>query len=252
MQEVPQSVTSWAPAGPRTVGIYDYDVIPQPNGFHTMHAGPNNTDNVWIALAPRMELDWVAESTFYVPEGPTYDNEGNLYFSPLFPQEDVALVSLDRATGERNWAIPGNGSNAGSGAALILNDPDNPGEQIIYHATYTDAMAIKPDSTVIWETPTGLTLPPVVPGVRSPTHSFGFNYHPRTDSVVGLTLGGDIFAFNRLTGEQVAPNAKVPGPRLRAPTSGSRSSSSMRAMRSPTRCLERPRAASASMRPLST
>jgi hypothetical protein len=211
MQEVPASVTTWAPEGPRTVGDYDYDVIPQPNSFHTMHAGPNNSDNLWIALAPRMELDWVAEETFYVPEGPTYDNEGNLYFSPLFPQEDVSLVSLDQATGERNWEIPGNGSNAGGGAVLILNDPDNPGAQIIYHATYTDAMAIKPDGMVIWETPTGLTLPPVVPGVRSPTHSFGFNYHPRTDAVVGVTLGGDIFAFNRLSGEQVAPNAKVPG-----------------------------------------
>ena len=211
MEEVPASVTSWAPEGARTVGDYDYEVIPHPNAFHTMHAGPNNTDNVWVALAPQMELDWVAETSFYVPEGPTYDNQGNLYFSPLFPQEDVSLVSLDRETGERNWAIPGNGSNAGSGAVLILNDPDNPGEQVIYHATFTDVMAIKPDGAVIWEKPTELVLPPVVSGVRSPTHSFGFNYHPRTDSVVGVTLGGDIFAFNRLTGEKVAPNDKVPG-----------------------------------------
>ncbi|MBW2404093.1 MAG: hypothetical protein JRF42_09850, partial [Deltaproteobacteria bacterium] len=203
--------TSWAPEGPRTVGDYEHDVIPVPDAFRTMHGGPNNSDNLWIALAPRMELDWVAESAFYIPEGPTYDNQGNLYFSPLFPQEDVSLVSLNQATGERNWAIPGNGSNAGSGGVLILNDPDNTGEQIIYHATFTNAMAVKPDGTVIWEKPTGLTLPPVVPGERSPTHSFGFNYHPRTDSVVGVTLGGDIFAFNRLTGEQVAPNAKVPG-----------------------------------------
>ena len=211
IEEVPASVTTWAPEGPRTVGDYDYDVIAPPDAFRTMHAGPNNSDNLWIALAPEMVLDWVAETPFYIPEGPTYDNRGNLYFSPLFPQEDVSLVSLDQETGERNWAIPGNGSNAGGGAVLVLNDPDTAGEQIIYHATFTDAMAIKPDGTVVWETPTGLNLPPVVPGVRSPTHSFGFNYHPRTDSVVGVTLGGDIFAFNRLTGEQVAPNAIVPG-----------------------------------------
>ncbi|MGB5312287.1 MAG: hypothetical protein WBN38_09465, partial [Polyangiales bacterium] len=85
--ELPASVTQWAPVGARTVGDYAYDVIPEPNGFHTMHVGPNNTDNVWIALAPELELDWVAEQSFYVPEGPTYDNQGNLYFSPLFPQE---------------------------------------------------------------------------------------------------------------------------------------------------------------------
>ena len=106
--------------GPRTVGDYGYDVIPEPNAFHTMHVGPNNTDYVWVALAPELELDWVAETSFYIPEGPTYDNVGNLYFSPLFPQEDVSLVSLDAATGERNWAVEGNGDNAGSGAILIL------------------------------------------------------------------------------------------------------------------------------------
>ena len=91
----PPGVTQWAPAGARTVGNYDYEIIPQPNAFHTMHVGPNNTDNVWVAVAPQLELDWVSETSFFVPEGPTYDNEGNLYFSPLFPQENVSLVSLD-------------------------------------------------------------------------------------------------------------------------------------------------------------
>jgi len=212
-REVPEDLTQWAPVGPRTVGDYDYDVIPEPNAFHTMHAGPNNTDNVWVALAPQVELDWVSETNFYVPEGPTYDNEGNLYFSPLFPQLpafDISLISLD-ATGARNWEIPGDGLNAGSGAVLILNDPENPGEQIIYHATYTEGMAIKPDGTILWRKPTGLILPDVIPGVRTPAHSFGFNYHPRTDSLVGVTIAGDIFAFDRKTGEVTAPLGKVPG-----------------------------------------
>lgn len=211
---VPAGVTEWAPEGERTVGDYDYEVIPKPNAFHTMHAGPNNTDNVWVALAPKLELDWFEETNFYVPEGPTYDNEGNLYFSPLFPQMpdfDISLVSLDVETGARNWEIEGDGLNAGSGAILILNDPANPGEQIIYHATYTEAMAIKPDGTILWKEATGLDLPDVIPGVRTPAHSFGFNYHPRTDSVVGVTIAGDIFAFDRATGDEVAPLAKVPG-----------------------------------------
>lgn len=210
-QQVPEGVTGWEPEGARTVGEYAYDIVPVPNAFHTMHAGPNNTDNVWVATAPRLELDWVAETSFYVPEGPTFDNEGNLYFSPLFPQVDVSLVSLDAETGERNWEIPANGSDAGSGAILILNDPGNSGQQIVYHATYTEAMAIKPDGTILWQTGTGLTLPPVVPGERTPTHSFGFNYHPRTDSLIGVTLGGDVFAFNRVTGKSVAPIMKIPG-----------------------------------------
>lgn len=210
-QSLPEGTTQWAPVGARTVGSYGYDVIPEPDAFRTMHVGPNNSDNVWVAAAPRMELDWVAETSFYVPEGPTFDNQGNLYFSPLFPQEDVSLVSLDAETGERNWAIEGDGINGGSGAILILNDPDAPGGQIIYHATYTEALAIEPDGTVLWRTPTGLSLPDIVPGERETTHSFGFNYHPRTDSLVGLTIGGVLFAFDRRTGEKVAPLGQVPG-----------------------------------------
>lgn len=209
-QDLPE-VDGWAPVGARTVGTYDYAIIPQPDAFHTMHAGPNNTDNVWVARAPEVALDWTVETSFYVPEGPTYDNEGNLYFSPLFPQEDVSLVALDAKTGERRWAIVGDGHNGGGGAILILNDPDNAGQQIIYHATYTEAMALRPDKTEIWRVPTGLTLPPVVPDERSTTHSFGLNYHPRTDSVVGVTLGGKIFAFDRETGDRVAPTDQIPG-----------------------------------------
>ncbi|MBW2379545.1 MAG: hypothetical protein JRG70_08340 [Deltaproteobacteria bacterium] len=76
--EVPEGVTAWAPDGARTVGDHDYGIIPQPNAFHTMHAGPNNTDNVWVATAPRMELDWVSDTNFYIPEGPTFDNAGSM------------------------------------------------------------------------------------------------------------------------------------------------------------------------------
>ncbi|MEN0066654.1 MAG: hypothetical protein AAGA48_31260 [Myxococcota bacterium] len=211
-EQVPSSVTQWAPVGARTVGDYDYDVIPEPNAFHTMHVGLNNSDNVWTAVAPQLELDWVAESSFYVPEGPTYDDQGNLYFSPLFPQENVSLVSLDAATGERNWEIMGNdnNNNAGSGAILILDDPSREGEQVIYHLTYTQAMALRPDKTILWQTPTGLDLPPVVEGERSTTHSFGFNYHPRTDTVVGLMMGGETLAFDRTTGSLVA-TGQIPG-----------------------------------------
>jgi hypothetical protein len=212
---VPEGVTEWAPVGARTVGDYDYEVVPQPNAFHTMHAGPNNADNVWVATAPRMELAWVSETNFYVPEGPTYDNQGNLYFSPLFPQSpdfDVSVVSLDADTGVRNWEIPGDGHNAGSGAILILNDPDNAGQQVVYHASFERVMAIKPDGTILWQTSTGLTAPPTLePGERSPAHSFGFNYHPSTDSLVGVTITGVIFAFDRTTGDMIAPFGQVPG-----------------------------------------
>lgn len=204
-------VDGWAPEGARTVGTYGYEIIPEPNGFHTMHVGPNNSDNVWVATAPMLELDWVAEEGFYVPEGPTYDNQGNLYFSPIFPKEDVQLVSLDAETGERNWAIRGDGVNVGSGAILILNDPDDEGEQIIYQASYTEAMALRPDGSEIWRQPTGLTLPEVEQGVPIMVHSFGANYHPQSDSIVALMMDGAIVAFDRTTGAPIAPIGQIPG-----------------------------------------
>ncbi len=92
-----------------------------------------------------------------------------------------------------------------------MNDPDNAGQQVIYHLTYTEAMALRPDGSIIWQVPTGLTLPPVVPGERSATHSFGFNYHPQTDSVVGLTMSGELLAFDRATGASTAPVGQIPG-----------------------------------------
>jgi len=207
----PPAKTHWAPSGARVVGNYNYDVIPQPCGFHTMHVGPNNSDNVWIAAAPMFELDWVAETSMYVPEGPTYDNEGNLYFSPLYPEEDLSLVSLDAETGLRRWAIPGDGRNGGSGAVLILNDPDNPGKQIIYHASYEQVMALNTDGTTIWSTASGLTLPPIVPGQKSAAHSYGFNYHPPTDSLIAVTVDGKLLAFDRAGGHSIAPIEQLPG-----------------------------------------
>jgi hypothetical protein len=207
----PPEKTHWVPMGARTVGSYDYSVIPQPDAFRTMHVGPNNSDNVWIAAAPMFEFDWVAETSMYIPSGPTYDNEGNLYFSPLYPSENVSLVSLDAETGARRWAIPGDGINAGSGPPLILNDPDHPGSQIIYHATYTEIMALRPDGSTIWSSSTGLSLPPVVPGESYHAHCFGVNYHPETDSLIAVTIDGKIFAVERLSGQSIAPISQIPG-----------------------------------------
>ena len=50
----------------------------------------------------------------------TFDRDGNLYFNPLFPGEEVILVSLDPDTGTRRWDIEG--FSYGGGAPLVLDD----------------------------------------------------------------------------------------------------------------------------------
>jgi outer membrane protein assembly factor BamB len=197
--------TRWVPDGPRRAGPGDYAVIPEPDTFHTMHVGVNNTDEVWSVAAPQVRYEWTAEPELYVPEGPTFDNEGNLYFSPVSPREDVSLVSLERASGRRRWSIPGRG--AGCGAPLILNDPDRPGSQIVYHSTYTTAMALRPDGSVIWRLPTGLAAPARRPGERDMTHVWGMNHQRQADAVVGVTMDGWVFALDRRTG---APLLRAP------------------------------------------
>jgi outer membrane protein assembly factor BamB len=190
--------TAWVPEGPRKAGDYGHKVIPEPDAFHTMHVGMNNTDNIWIAAAPMVAFDWVAETGMYVAEGPTFDNDGGLYFSPYNPKEDVSLVCLDRETGKRRWTVPGRGT--ANGAILILNDPDRPGRQVIYHSTYTRAMALQTDGTIIWEALTGLIPPDRQPGDRDYTHTWGMNYHPQADAVVGVSMDGFVYAHDRKTG----------------------------------------------------
>lgn len=194
--------TTWAPHGIRQASPRDDSaVIPLPDAFHTMHVGPSNTDELWTVTAPMVRFDWVAEEAMFVAEGPTYDNEGNLYFSPYNPTEDVSLVSLDRATGKRRWIVPGRG--AGGGAPLVLNDPDRPGRQLIYHGTYTTVMAVRPDGTTVWSSPTGLTLPERREGERDFTHVWGINYQPQLDAVFGVTMDGWVYAHDRRTGRPI-------------------------------------------------
>jgi outer membrane protein assembly factor BamB len=158
-----------------------------------------------VAYAPSFVADWVAEPGTWNPTGPVFDDDGNLYFVPLRPYEDVALVSLDPTTGARRWSIPNTtGALAGSGTPLVLDDPEAPGEQIVYVGLYDRAFAVRPDGSVVWDVPTGLT---------GPTGAvFGVNYHPGADAIVGLARDGRLYALDRRTGVSVlAAPFELPG-----------------------------------------
>ncbi|MEH6550131.1 MAG: PQQ-binding-like beta-propeller repeat protein [Pseudomonadales bacterium] len=208
----PPEKTQWKPVGARAAGNHNYDIIPEPTTFSAIHVNVANSDSVWGVAAPMFELDWVAEPEYFVGNGPLFDNEGNLYFSPQFYHgERVVLVSLDGKTGERRWVIPADNDIQASSPAFILNDPENPGSQIIYIVGYNRVMALRPDGSIIWSKATGLNIPAQEMSNKTKGKFHSFNYHPATDSLVSITKAGALFAYSRKTGELITPIGQIPG-----------------------------------------
>jgi outer membrane protein assembly factor BamB len=213
----PPAKTLWKPIGARAAGNHSFDIIPQPDTFSAIHVDVANADSVWGVAAPMFELDWVAEPAYFVGNGPLFDNNGNLYFSPQFYHgERVVLVSLDGQTGERRWTIPADNDIQAGSPAFILNDPENLGSQIIYIIGYNRVMAIRPDGSLVWSKATGLNIPAAEVASKLPTDKakgkfHSFNYHPATDSLISITKAGALFAFSRTTGELIAPIGQIPG-----------------------------------------
>jgi len=205
----PPAKTQWKPMGARSAGQHNFDVIPEPTTWHAIHVDVANADSVWGVAAPMFELDWVAEPDYFIGSGPLLDNQGNLYFSSNFYHgERVDLVSIDAETGERRWAIPESG-HMSMGGPIILNDPQNPGAQIIYLAGPERVMAIRQDGTTLWSKDTGIKISDAT---DTDTVKFqNFNYHPATDSLITITKAGGLFAYSRETGERVAPIGQLPG-----------------------------------------
>jgi len=208
----PPEKTQWKPVGPRVAGQHSYDIIPEPDTWSAIHVNGANSDAVWGVAAPMFELDWVAEPGYFVGNGPLFDNQGNLYFSPQFYHgERVVLVSLDGKTGERRWTIPADSDIQASSPAFILNDPENPGSQIIYIIGYNRLMALRPDGSMIWSKDTGLSIPVSELSNKAQGKFHSFNYHPATDSLISITKAGALFAFSRKSGELIAPIGQIPG-----------------------------------------
>ena len=204
----PPEKTQWKPIGARSAGQHNYDIIPEPTTWHAIHVDVSNADSVWGVAAPMFELDWVAEPAYFVGSGPLLDNQGNLYFSANFYHgERVDLVAIDAKTGERRWSLPEIGKMS-AGGPIILNDPDNPGSQIIYLAGPEQIRAVRQDGSIIWDKATGIRIADTE---DRDTASFqNFNYHPATDSLITVTKAGGLFAFSRKTGDLIT-TGQIPG-----------------------------------------
>lgn len=203
----PPPISAWAPSGCRLPDPDDA-IAPSRRSWRNLHADGVSSDEITRAIAPVLTQGWTAESATYNPTGPVFDDDGNLYFSPFLPFENVVLVSLDPATGARRWAIAGTGAPSGSSAPMVLGDPATPGAHVIYLALYDRALAVRPDGSVVWDVPTGLTLgpDPLDNGV------LGVNYVDTVDALVAVTVDGFLYVLDRATGApRLASPFALPG-----------------------------------------
>lgn len=195
----------FAPVGCRTVPVSS-PALPARDGWHNLHADGVNSDEVGVALAPRFAEDWVAEEDTFNVTGPIFDAAGNLYFSPLRPRNGLAMISIDAATGERRFAVEGDGALSGGGTPLVLADPDAPSREVVYLGLYDRVVAVETDGTEVFDVPTGLD------SAEASNAVFGLNYLPQHDALVGLAQDGRVYLVARDDGRLLLdPPYSLPG-----------------------------------------
>jgi outer membrane protein assembly factor BamB len=195
----PPGRTAWKPEGVRRISRSDNINARQVTFGRLMHTDTHGSDEIATVFAPAIARDWTAESNFFVPEGPVFDTQGNIYFSPVFPPEDVIVVSIEPQAGKRRWVLEG--VSAGAGTPLILIDPDS-GEDVVYVGSYDRAVAMTTSGTILWDVATG--LPKLNPKrLKANQHSFGINYHIQSDSLIAAMGDGHIYILDRKTGSSL-------------------------------------------------
>ena len=179
------------------------DISASGTGFRTLHGGSHNSDEVSVALSPMFEAAWTAEDQFWIYEGPSFDDNQQLYFSPIKPNESVNLLALSTESGERLWAIEGSEIGQG-GAPLVLNNPDisdtpyNLPQKTVYAGSYESIKAVSQSGQVLWNQPTGLSIDSNLNlGER---HNYGVNYLPQHDALVSVIGTGKVIVLNRADG----------------------------------------------------
>lgn len=193
----PPSRTAWKPEGVRKISHNDNVNARQVTFGRLLHTDTRGSDEISTVFAPAVVKDWTAEPNFFVVEGPVFDAQGNIYFSPVFPPENVIMVSIEPKEGKRRWVLEG--FSAGAGTPLILIDPET-GEDVVYVGSYDRAVAMTTDGTILWDVATG--LPKLDPSaLQSNQHSFGMNYHIQSDSLIASMGDGYVYVLDRKTGK---------------------------------------------------
>lgn len=192
---VEPGATEWRPAGVRRYSSNPHPAARPVTFARALHTDLHGSDEIATAIAPMFELDWTAEPTMFIAEGPVFDSQGNIYFSPLFPPEKVLLISLDGTTGKRRWALAGD-ELGGAGTPLIFEDTET-GEELVYTVTYERAVATDIDGAIVWDVKLDA---PELGAKDNRRHCFGANYHIQSDSIIGVMGDGRLLVLDRATG----------------------------------------------------
>lgn len=193
--------STWRPAACRPFELPE-EAPAASVGWKGLHADARSSDEVAVAIAPGFQLDWVTEPDSYHVTGPVFDSAGNVYLSPYFPHDDVALVSLDPKDGSRRFAVSAtSAAPVGFSAPIVLGTG---ADEIVVQVLRDRAFAVAPSGDLVWD---------VVPGFPegAMTGVIGLQHHAGRDAIVALSTDGVLVALDRATGRPVVPALRLPG-----------------------------------------
>lgn len=171
------------------------------------HGDGRNSDETLLAGAPTFgPARIIAPGELYFT-AISFDSDSNIYASPNASADGTFLVSYDIENGEERWRFTTTGPVPAGGVPIIL--PDGAGGETIYQIGYEEAMAVAKDGTVLWRSPTGLSVDGKEGNVGL---MWGPSYNAKLNIVMGVSGRGELVAFDRETGELLTPvPLQVPG-----------------------------------------
>ncbi len=202
----------WKPEGKRDIQETNA-LMPTRNIWRSRHGDAMNSDEVTAVIGPVFELEWVSNPSHFFQTCTMVDYKGDVYGSPNWPQDRTILVKYNGNTGATEWTITSDQRYTTGDLPLVLDDPDNPGEQIIYAGKITEVLAVKPDGTIIYRKASGFPEPPetITNDNVGEYVNWGPNYNAINDGLFWVTGTGIVWGVDRKTGERNIEPFSLPG-----------------------------------------
>ncbi len=211
----------WKPEGKRQIQVTN-SVTGSRRTWKQRHSDAMNTDEVTAVVSPVFELDWETQPDYYMEGSVIVDSKGDIFLTPFYAPDKSILTKIDGKTGQVLWKIKSKKYSLDGSVSTILEDPENPGSEIVYMGTPEGVMAVRTNGEIIYRKPNGFPDPPqkATYDNLADFSNYGPNYNPVMDALVFCTGRGMIWGVDRKTGEQVIkpfmlPGKKSPGKRNR-------------------------------------